>query len=120
MKDIRNTNVRFNLKNPQHQKAWSYLQTMDRKVFKSYSAVIATALVYFFDRYYRQRDDPYLETRESEELFVNRIVEEVGRNIRSYFPTLIKNTAYSSDSNIIQAEENEKDVNIDWSFIGKG
>lgn len=67
--NIRNTNLRFNLDKEQQRRAWEYLQTMDRQDFKSYSQVISLALVDYFDRYYRTQADPYLETREREELF---------------------------------------------------
>ena len=36
---------------------------LDKQQFKSYSNVIAVALVDYFDRYYRSQDDPYFETR---------------------------------------------------------
>ena len=71
---IRSTNVRFNLDKEIPAQAWQYLQTMDRQEFKSYSQVIAAALVDYFDRYYKSREDPYLETREREEQFVQQIV----------------------------------------------
>ena len=35
---------------------------------------LSLALVDYFDRYYRTQADPYLETREREELFVKQIV----------------------------------------------
>ena len=73
--NIRNTNLRFNLDKEQQRRAWEYLQTMDRQDFKSYSQVISLALVDYFDRYYRTQADPYLETREREELFVKQIVD---------------------------------------------
>ena len=63
---IRSTNVRFNLDKEIPAQAWQYLQTMDRQEFKSYSQVIAAALVDYFDRYYKSREDHYLETRERE------------------------------------------------------
>ena len=75
--NIRNTNLRFNLDKEQQRRAWEYLQTMDRQDFKSYSQVISLALVDYFDRYYRTQADPYLETREQEELFVKQIVDAV-------------------------------------------
>lgn len=60
---IRSTNLRFNLEKDLQRKAWEYLQTMDKKEFKSYNHTIALALVDYFDRYYRTQEDPYLETR---------------------------------------------------------
>lgn len=44
---IWSTNLRFNLDKEMQRKAWEYLQTMDRQVFKSYSQVIAVAVVDF-------------------------------------------------------------------------
>ena len=79
--NIRNTNLRFNLEKDLQRKAWEYLQTMDKQEFRSYSQVIALALVEYFDRYYRTQEDPYLETREREEQFVNQIVEAVERSL---------------------------------------
>ena len=65
--NIRSTNLRFNLEKDTQKRAWQYLQNMDKQQFKSYSNVIAVALVDYFDRYYRSQDDPYFETREREE-----------------------------------------------------
>ena len=64
--NIRSTNLRFNLEKDTQKQAWQYLQTMDKQHFKSYSNVIAVALVEYFERYYRSQDDPYFETRERE------------------------------------------------------
>ena len=57
--NIRSTNLRFNLEKDLQRKAWEYLQAMDKQEFRSYSHVIALALVDYFDRYYRTQDDPY-------------------------------------------------------------
>lgn len=51
MPEVRTTNLRFNLGKEPQRKAWQYLQTMDKSVFKSYSQVVATAVVDYFDRY---------------------------------------------------------------------
>ena len=48
-----------------------------KKKFKSYSQIIAISLVDYFDRYYKKQDEPYLETREREERFVEQIVTAV-------------------------------------------
>jgi len=86
---IRNTNLRFNLDKDQQRKAWEYLQTMDRQNFKSCSQVISLALVDYFDRYYRTQADPYLETREREELFVKQIVEAVEHSLKQSLPIFL-------------------------------
>ena len=87
--NIRNTNLRFNLDKEQQRRAWEYLQTMDRQDFKSYSQVISLALVDYFDRYYRTRADPYLETREREELFVKQIVDAVENSLKQALPLFL-------------------------------
>ena len=83
---IRSTNVRFNLDKEIPAQAWQYLQTMDRQEFKSYSQVIAAALVDYFDRYYKNRDDPYLETREREEQFAQQIISAVEKSMEKALP----------------------------------
>ena len=52
--NIRSTNLRFNLDKDVQNRAWQYLQTMDKKKFKSYSQIIAISLVDYFDRYYKK------------------------------------------------------------------
>ncbi len=46
--NIRSTNLRFNLDKDVQNRAWQYLQTMDKKKFKSYSQIIAISLVDYF------------------------------------------------------------------------
>ena len=75
MPEVRTTDLRFNLGKESQRKAWQYLQTMDKSVFKSYSQAVATAVVDYFDLYYQTQDDPYLETRACEEQFVQQIVD---------------------------------------------
>ena len=86
MSSLRCTNLRFNLDKDIQRKAWEYLQTMDKGRFKSYSQVIATALVDYFDRQKRLTDDPYFETREREERFVNQIVAAVESAMNKALP----------------------------------
>ena len=86
---IRNTNLRFNLDKDQQRRAWEYLQTMDRQNFKSYSQVISLALVDYFDRYYRTQADPYLETREKEDAFADRIVKQVEEKVLANLPQMM-------------------------------
>ena len=87
--NIRNTNLRFNLDKEQQRRAWEYLQTMDRQDFKSYSQVISLALVDYFDRYHRTQADPYLETREREELFMKQIVDAVEHSLKQSLPLFL-------------------------------
>ena len=89
IENIRSTNLRFNLEKDTQKRAWQYLQTMDKQQFKSYSNVIAVALVEYFDRYYRSQDDPYFETREREERFVNQIISGISGRLYGWAVTSI-------------------------------
>ncbi len=86
--NIRSTNLRFNLDKDLQHKAWQYLQTMDKGTFKSYSNAIALSVCDYFERYYHRKDDPYFETRQREEQFVEQIVGAVEKAME-------KNSRYS-------------------------
>ena len=70
---IINTNIRLNLCDEQDRQAWEYLQTMDREKYKSYTRAVVVALNDYFSREYRNEADPYLETREKEDAFQERV-----------------------------------------------
>ena len=124
--NIRNTNLRFNLNKDQQRKAWEYLQTMNRQEFKSYSQAISVALVYYFDRHYRTQSDPYLETREREELFVKQIVTAVENSLKQSLPLFLSGlTAGITQreprirASFSEAENTQADTDIDWDFLGE-
>ena len=124
---IRNTNLRFNLEKDLQRKAWEYLQSMNRQEFKSYRHVIALALVDYLDRYYRIAEDPYLETREREERFINQIVEGVQQNLKQSLPLFLSGLtvgmvqmespkqASLTDSKNCNSDAEE----VDWDFLGE-
>ncbi|SHI50234.1 hypothetical protein [Pseudobutyrivibrio xylanivorans] len=87
--NVKSTSLRFNLDKAADRKAWEYLQTMDKEEFRSYSHAVATSVNYFFDRYYQSKDDPYLETREKEERFVQKIVEAVEHTLGNVLPLFL-------------------------------
>lgn len=121
---IRNTNLRFNLNKDLHRKAWDYLQTMDRQEFKSYSQVIALALVNFFDHYYLTLDEPDLETREREKCFVDQIVKSVENSLKQMLPVFLTgHIAYLPQKepkiNTHFSHEEAVQDDIDWDFLGE-
>ena len=120
--NIRSTNLRFNLEKDTQMRAWQYLQTMDKQHFKSYSNVIAVALVEYFDRYYRNQDDPYFETREREERFVNQIVSSVESAMKKTLPIFLAGCmAGLSQVPVVAAPvvQQEPDEELDWDFLGE-
>lgn len=120
--NICSTNLRFNLDKDVQNRAWQYLQTMDKKKFKSYSQIIAISLVDYFDRYYKSQDDPYLETREREERFVEQIVTAVenamDRTLPVYLAGCMAGIAQSTPQAVVAVSEPE-DADLDWDFLGE-
>ena len=121
-KNIRSTNLRFNLDKDVQNRAWQYLQTMDKQKFKSYSQVIAVSLVDYFDRYYQKQDDPYLETREREERFVAQIVTAVenamDKSLPVYLAGCMAGISQIAPQAVIPIPEPE-DADLDWDFLGE-
>ena len=124
---IRNTNLRFNLEKDLQRKAWEYLQSMNREEFKSYSHAISLALVDYFDRYYRIAEDPYLETREREEQFINQIVEGVQQNLKQSLPLFLSGLTIGmvqmespKQTSLTTSHHSSPDAeDVDWDFLGE-
>ncbi|MDE7287994.1 MAG: adenylate cyclase [Oscillospiraceae bacterium] len=131
---IWSTNLRFNLDKSPYREAHSYLKNMDRKTHKSINKVVAIAVCEHFKRLEKSANDPYLETREREDNFVNRIVESVKIAVEKAMPSFmaayitakladIPNIAISSTAseNSVLKEENFDTAadNIDFEFVGE-
>ena len=120
---IRSTNVRFNLDKDLQNKAWQYLQTMDKQKFKSYSHVIAISLVDYFDRSYRSQDDPSFETRERDEKFVDQIINSVEHVMEKTLPGFLAGcmTGLSKVPSLTVSSDppSDSDEDVDWDFLGE-
>ena len=69
--------------------AWSLLHSDEvENGFKSQNEFIICAINDYYERYVQKKDDPYLETREKENAFVERIVSQVTEKILTNLPTL--------------------------------
>lgn len=120
--NIRSTNLRFNLEKDTQKRAWQYLQNMDKQQFKSYSNVIGVALVDYFDRYYRSQDDPYFETREREERFVNQIISSVESAMEKTLPVFLAGCMVGMSQvpvGAVSVTQQELDEEVDWDFLGE-
>ena len=82
MRNIFTTTLRLNLDEPDERRAWEYLRGMDKKKYRSYSKVIAAAVNDYFDRQEKLLADPYLETREKEDMFLGRIMESIQNSLQ--------------------------------------
>lgn len=136
------TNLRFNLDKELQRKAWDYLQEMDKKEFKSYSHAVAVSVVDYFERYYRNKEDPYFETREREQEFIGRIVKAVEDSLNKNLPVFLagwvtgmtqngaglspsekserrsESQVNREQSDSLKAEE-ISESEIDWDFLGE-
>lgn len=128
---IINTNIRLNLCEEQDRQAWEYLQTMDREKYKSYTKAVVAALNDYFSREYRNEQDPYLETREKEDAFLERVetairdgVKEsvpmdMAKNLLEILTPFVKELSGReslSDMSIMmdKSGEDRKDGDLDW------
>lgn len=89
MSKVLTTCFRFNMDNPEHAKAWDYLHNYDKDKIKSTNVAAITAVNDYFDRMGRLADDPYFETRQREERFVEQIVSEVGKAFIAEMPKFL-------------------------------
>ena len=65
------------------------MQTMDRKKYKSYTRAVVVALNDYFSREYRNEADPYLEIREKEDAFLERVETAVRDGVKESVPMAI-------------------------------
>ena len=117
-----NTNIRLNLANEDDRKAWAYLQSMDRKRYKSYSRAVVAALNDYFGRQERLADDPYLETRETEDAFLLRVQKTIEHSLQASSTGSINGLAALLHSvqpvtMSEQTDEAEDDMNTAMDFI---
>ena len=84
-----NKNVRFNRNSESAMQAWSLLHSDEvEKEFKSQNEFVICAINNYYERHLRKKRDPYLETREKEDAFVERIVAQAAEKTLANLPTL--------------------------------
>jgi hypothetical protein len=133
---VKMTCFRFNLDNPEHAKAWHYLHDFDKDKVKSGNTAVVRAVNDYFDRMQKLSDDPYFETRQREERFVQQIVSEVGKafiaempkflaslmlNLNAGYPMPTLQAAVSAgteNSTNTDDSDNADYSDIDFDFIG--
>ena len=121
-KQIINTNIRFDLDKEDDRKAYEYLQSMDRKQYKSYTRAVVTALNFYFDRQTQLEADHYLETREKEDMFLQKVLETIERgiksagNINSIIQLLSANTERQQQAQSNTEDDNDAALNFADGF----
>ncbi len=85
----KNHNIRFNTEKEDECRAWELLHSPKiRQMFKSQNRFVIEAVNDYYDRCVAIGNDPYLETREKEDAFAERIVEAVEKKVMSNLPAL--------------------------------
>lgn len=79
----------LNLLEESDRKAWEHLQNMDRKEYKSYSRAVVATLNDYFDRKEKLEEDPYLETREKEDVFLDSLLSKFEKRLENAVPLMI-------------------------------
>lgn len=82
MKRIFTTTLRLDMTDEEDRLTWSHLQRMDKKQYRSYSKAIVAAVNDYFGRQEQLAADPYLETREKEDAFLQRIESTICNALR--------------------------------------
>ena len=106
---IINTNIRLNMSREDDKRAWQHLQNLDKKQYKSYTRAVVAAVNYYFDRLEALEDDPYLETRQKEDEFMEKILDTIKSGMKplAAFIGLIQIVDKESKISDIRAEYDE-------------
>lgn len=87
--EIRNRNVRFYVEKELDSRAWEILHSEEIKVYGSQNDFIIQAINDFYERHLKKKQDSYLETREKEDAFVDRIVKAAEEKFAGKIPELL-------------------------------
>ena len=119
MKRIFTTTLRLDMNSEEDRQAWSYLQQLDKKQHRSYSKAIVTAINDYFGRQERLANDPYLETREKENDFLQQIMDTITFALR-FVPTPMPSTVATqspetSQQTIQSSSEDDLSTALDFA-----
>ena len=76
------TTLRINTETPEGNQAVTWLKSRDKKEYPSYSDLITEAVNFFCARRLALENDPYLETRQKEDRFLQQMEERIEQAIR--------------------------------------
>jgi len=90
LKQVYTTTLRLNLEKEADREAWEHLRRVDRKQYHSVNSAVIAAVNAYFSRKGQLEADPYLETREKEDAFLEKVVETLQEGLRqSTVPGLV-------------------------------
>ena len=111
---IINTNIRFNLTKADDRRAWEYLQRMDRSKHKTYSRAVISAINEYLEWEQKLTDNPFLETREKEDRFMQKILDTINQGLQKYsasggLASLIKLISENQEPSIRNSQNTDED-----------
>ena len=115
-----NTNIRLNLNRPEDRQAWEHLQNMDRKKYKSYSRAVVAAINDYFAKQERLANDPFLESREKENAFLQKVLDTIREGIQASdtglagLTALLRAIQTSSPSETKSMSDEDLDIAMDF------
>ena len=86
---IRNRNIRFYEDRETDRRAWEILHSSEVSAFSSQNDFILRAINDYYERHLKTEADPYLETREKEDAFADRIVKQVEEKVLANLPQMM-------------------------------
>ena len=90
MRSNQNYNIRFRTRSEREQRAWEILHgEVVGQDFRSKNQFVIEAINEYYDRYTAMAEDPYLETREKEDAFAERIVSTVQDRFLAGLPEIL-------------------------------
>lgn len=110
-REIVNTNIRFVLSKEEHRRAYELLSRIDRRKYKSYTEAVVAAVNAYFGRLERIAADPYLETREKEDAFLQRVLDTIQSGVTAAVPSLMVGSLMNmvQSPNVMQAPDIRSD-----------
>lgn len=104
-REIVNTNIRFVLSKEEHRRAYELLSRIDRRRYKSYTEAVVAAVNAYFGRLEQIAADPYLETREKEDAFLQRVLDTIQSGVTAAVPSLMVGSLMNmvQSPNVMQA-----------------
>ena len=126
MKRLYTTTLRLNLENEADREAMDHLRRLDRKKYRSVNSAVITAINAYFSRQEQLEADPYLETREKEDAFLQRVIETIQAAQRpaqaSGLAALLQLLQGTQVAPPTPAKEPEANTGTDWDaaldFVG--
>ena len=79
---VRENVLRLNLEKEADREAWGHLRRVDRKQYHSVNSAVIAAVNAYFSRKEQLEADPYLETREKEDAFLEKVMETLQEGLR--------------------------------------